>query len=650
MTRDSSRGSFVNNKFYVTTPIYYATATPHLGTLYSTVLADIAARWNKVQGKEVFFLTGTDEFGKKIAQAAEKVNKDPKGFVDQFIPAYKELWKKYEIDYSHFIRTTDDYHVKAVQKWLGDLEAKGDIYKGAYEGWYCTPCETYLTAKDDSLNPELYPEDGKKPECESCQRETQWMSEPCYMFKLSAYQDKLLKFYEDNPNFITPKQRFAEVVSFVKGGLEDLSISRTTLSWGVPFPNDKDHVTYVWADALNNYLTGIGYNQDGREEAFKKWWPADMQVLGKDIVRFHAVFWPAFLMASDLPLPKQLLVHGWIKMGEHKMSKSRGNSVDPQDLYRVYGPDSVRYYLARQLSIAQDGQFTVDDLEQKITSDLANDLGNLLQRMVSLATKNKVTEVIAGTWGDEEQGLQDHAQDMIDSFKREMERGYYHMALSHLWKFVNAVNAYFHAQEPWKFAKSEPEKFMAVLSATCHSLDIIAIMLWPVMPEKMEELSKRLGCTFKINGDKVAQLTGQWNKSFTLATGNPLFVKPEPRKEEEQQEDAKESYINIEDFIKVDLRVGTIKECEVVEKSDRLLKSQVDLGPELGIRQIFSGIKKWYTPEELIGKQVIVVANLKPRKMMGEESQGMITLADSEDGKPTLISPVVGLPNGAKLK
>lgn len=633
----------MNNKFYVTTPIYYATARPHLGTLYSTVLADIAARWNKVQGKEVFFLTGTDEFGQKVAQAAEKVGQDPKAFVSQFIPAYKELWKKYEIDYSHFIRTTDDYHVKAVQKWLSDLEHKGAIYKGAYEGWYCTPCETYLTEKDFEAGT-------KNPVCMQCERPTQWVSEPCYFFKLSAYQDKLLKFYEDNPHFITPKERFAEVISFVKSGLQDLSISRTTLSWGVPFPHDKDHVTYVWADALNNYITGIGYGQEGKEEQFKKWWPADLQVLGKDIVRFHAIFWPAFLMASDLPLPKQLLVHGWIKMGEHKMSKSRGNSVDPQDLFNTYGPDSVRYYLARQLSIAQDGQFTIADLEQKITSDLANDLGNLLQRMVSLADKNNLSEITSGAWNDEEQDLQEHAHEMITAFKKEMERGYYHMALSHLWKFVNAVNAYFHAQEPWKLAKSDSEKFMTVLSATCHSLETIAVMLWPVMPEKMEELCKRLGYTFEINGDKVAPLTGKWEKKFTLVTGDPLFVKPEPRTEDEQPEEPKELYINIEDFIKVDLRVGTIKECVVVEKSDRLLKSQVDLGPELGVRQIFSGIKQWYKPEELIGKQVIVVANLKPRKMMGEESQGMIALADSDDGKPTLISPVIPLPNGAKLK
>lgn len=635
----------MNKKFYVTTPIYYATAAPHLGTLYSTVLADIAARWHMVQGQDVFFLTGTDEFGQKVAQSAQKAGKEPKVFVDQYIPAYKELWKKYQINYSHFIRTTDEYHIKAVQKWLTNLETKGDIYKGAYEGWYCTPCETYLTEKD-------FEADKKNPPCISCQRETQWVSEPCYFFKMSAYAERLLQFYEENPNFITPKERFAEVVSFVKGGLQDLSISRTTLSWGVPFPHDSGHVTYVWADALNNYITGVGYGQDGKEQEFKKWWPADMQVMGKDIVRFHAIFWPAFLMASDLPLPKQLLVHGWIKVGDQKMSKSLGNSVDPQALFASYGSDAVRYYLARQLSITQDGQFTIEDLEQKITTDLANDLGNLLQRMVSLAEKNQINQIVPAALTDQEQDLRDHALEMINSFKREMERGYFHMALSHLWKFVNAVNAYFHACEPWKLTKTDPKKCMLVYSATCHSLYTIAYMLWPIMPEKMEELLRRLGYTFVLNGDKVSELIdNQWNKSFVVAAGEPLFTKPLPHiSEEKPVPQENEVHITIEDFIKVDMRVGTIKQCEVVEKSDRLLKSQIDLGPELGIRQVFSGIKQWYTPEELIGTQVVVVVNLKPRKMMGEESYGMVLTSGDSSDKPLLIRPSGLVPNGAKLK
>ena len=635
----------MNKKFYVTTPIYYATGTPHLGTLYSTVLADIAARWNRLQGKDVFFLTGTDEFGQKVAQAAEKAGKKPKEFVDTFIPAYTQLWEKYGINYSHFIRTTDESHITSVQKWISQLEKKGDIYKGAYEGWYCLPCETYLTEKD-------FEPGTKDPACVSCERSTQWVSEPCYFFKLSKYQDKLLKFYEDNPHFITPKERFAEVISFVKGGLQDLSISRTTLSWGVPFPHDKDHVTYVWADALNNYITAIGYAQEGKEELFKKWWPADMQIIGKDIVRFHAIFWPAFLLASDLPLPKQLLVHGWIKMGDHKMSKSRGNSVDPRDLYKTYGPDAVRYYLARQLSIAQDGQFTIEDLEQKITSDLANDLGNLLQRMGTLACKNNCSTVTVGTWAEEEEKLQEHARNMITSFHDEMDRGYFHIALSHVWKFINAVNAYFHASAPWKLVKTDQEKFKTVLSATCHSLNTIATMLWPIMPYKMEELFNRLGIDFVPSGDHITHLMNdEWNKNFMLQEGKALFEKPEIKKVIVEEKKVEPNYISIDDVIKVDIRVGTIKECVEVAKSEKLVKSQVDLG-DLGVKQIFSGIKQWYKPEDLIGKQALFIVNLKPRKMMGELSEGMMLLSDStENGKKsvTLVSPNSQVPNGSKL-
>jgi len=497
------------NKFYVTTPIYYATASPHLGTLYSTLLADVAARWHKVQGVDTFFLTGTDEYGQKVAQAAEKVGKKPKEFVDQFIGAYKDIWKDYQIDYSHFIRTTDDYHIKAVQQWLADLQKKGDIYKGAYEGWYCTPCETYLTEKDFQKNQE-------KPPCPSCERATSWVSEPCYFFKLSAYQDKLLQFYKDNPNFITPKERAAEVVSFVKSGLQDLSISRTTISWGVPFPGDKQHVTYVWADALNNYITGIGYGQKDKEAEFKKWWPADMQVLGKDIVRFHAIYWPAFLMASDLPLPKQLLVHGWIKMGDHKMSKSRGNSIDPKNLFKEYGADAIRYYLTKQIAITHDGQFTIKDLEQKISSDLANDLGNLLQRAVSLAAKQGVLEVpVIADWQKEEQELYQESLEMFKNFEQEMERGFYHVALNHVWKFLNQTNAYFHNKEPWKLVQSDKEAFISVLSATFHCLKTAGVVLWPVMPQKMEELFNRIGYKFSLGQNHVADCKELWKDSFT---------------------------------------------------------------------------------------------------------------------------------------
>jgi methionyl-tRNA synthetase len=632
--------------FYVTTPIYYATATPHLGTLYSTVLADVVARWHKIVGQSVFFLTGTDEFGQKVAQAAEKVGKTPQVFVDGFIPAYKDLWNIYHIDYSRFIRTTDSYHIHAVQQWILNLQAKGDIYKGAYEGWYCTPCETYLTEKDFEVGT-------KNPSCVMCQRPTEWVSEECYFFKLKKYQKALLDFYKNNPNFITPKERMAEVIAFVESGLEDLSISRTTLTWGVPFPNDTHHVTYVWADALNNYITGVGYGQPGREQEFATWWPADVQVLGKDIVRFHAIYWPAFLMASDLPLPHQLLVHGWIKVGEHKMSKSRGNSVDPRILYTEYGADCLRYYLVKQLAITQDGQFSIDDLEQKITSDLANDVGNLLQRMSVLAEKNNIQEVAVGQWNKEELDLQKKLHETIALMEYEMGRGYLHMAFAHLWKYVNTVNSYFHALEPWKVVKTDKERFATILSATCHSLYAVAVLAWPVMPEKMEELLRRLGVSFSADGiDFVEKLKNQtWNMNFVIQQGESLFKKPELREEAVNkiiEEVKQDPIITIDDVIKVDIRVGTIVTCENVEGSEKLVRSQVDFG-ELGMRQIFSGVRPTLTAEMLQGSQAIFIVNLKPRKMMGQESQGMMLVTKNDEHGIVPVRPTGAVPNGAKL-
>lgn len=630
------------NKFYVTTPIYYATAAPHLGTLYSTILADVAARWHKVQNISTHFLTGTDEYGQKVAQAAEAVGKQPKEFVDQFIGAYKDLWKNYDIEYSQFIRTTDEAHVKAVQQWIADLQKKGDIYNGKYEGWYCTPCETYLTEKN-------FEKDHKNPPCVSCGRETQLVSEECYFFKLSAYQDKLLKFYEENPNFITPKERAAEVVSFVKGGLQDLSISRTTISWGVPFPGDEKHVTYVWADALNNYITAIGYGQKNKEADFKKWWPADMQVIGKDIVRFHAIYWPAFLMASGLPMPQKLLVHGWIKMGEHKMSKSLGNSINPNDLLEDYGSDCVRYYLTRQIAITHDGQFSRADLEQKISSDLANDLGNLLQRMVTLADKNGVSTIEPSDWDKGGKALQEASIDMIVTFQKEMDRGFYHLALNSVWKFLNQTNSYFHNKEPWKLAKSNNDAFLSVLSATCHSLLSAGVLLWPVMPNKMEELFSRLGYTFTLDTNHVEYIQKPWSNIFTIKKGDTLFKKPEPKEEVQEEQKKTEEFIKIDDFIKVDLRVGTITECVEVDGSDKLLRLSVDMG-DLGTRTIFAGVKKFYTAEELVGKQGVFVANLKPRKMMGSVSEGMMLCAEDADGNVIMITPQKDALNGVRLK
>ncbi len=630
--------------FYVTTPIYYGTGKPHLGSLYSTLMADVLSRWEQLAGKETYFLTGTDEHGQKIAQAAEKVGKTPKQFVDSFIAAYKKTWKTYEIDYSQFIRTTDPEHIKGVQALIKKLLDKGDIYKDTYDGWYCTPCETFVTASEKD----------SAPDCPSCNRETVKVSEESYFFKLSAYQDKLLKLYEERPDFIAPKERLNEVKSFVKSGLKDLSISRTTIKWGVEFPGDPAHVVYVWVDALCNYITAIGYGDPAKQSEFEKWWPAEVQVLGKDIVRFHGVYWPAILMAADLQPPRRLLVHGWIQINKQKMSKSRGNVVDPDELAKLYGADPVRYYLLRQIPINSDGDFSTGDLEQRITSDLANDLGNLLNRMVSLAERyGEHTVKPNKIWQQAALDLRDEAWNMIEDYEGHMADFEFHLALARLWQFINRTNAYFHEQEPWKVAKKDPEAFQEILSATCHSLRIIAFLLWPVMPTKMEQLLESLGHAKDITTTSLESLELViWHQTFVLKKVPTLFQKIEESKMVEPQEKAEEKneeYIKNDDLIKVELRVGTIKTAESVPDSEKLIKMQVDLG-ELGMRQILAGIRKSYLPEDLAGKQGIFVCNLKPRKMAGLESQGMMLVAENESGKMRVISPEGVVPNGTRLR
>lgn len=646
-------------KFYVTTPIYYVTAKPHLGSLYSTVLADVAARWFKLRGAKTFFLTGTDEHGQKVAEAAHKAGMQPKQFVDSFIDAYKSIWAKYYIDYTYFIRTTDTSHVKAVQDWIKKLQDSGDIYKAFYTGWYCTPCETFVTEKDQLESTDKT----SSPLCPSCSRATGFVEEESYFFRLSAYQDKLLAYYATHPDFIVPSERTSEVLNFVKSGLKDLSISRTTVSWGIPFPGDDKHITYVWADALNNYITAIGYGDPAKAQEFKFWWPADLQVMGKDIVRFHAVYWPAFLMASGLEIPQKLLVHGWIKVNNQKMSKSFGNVVDPEKLLTEYGADAVRYYLTKHMATTQDSEFSTQDLEQRINSDLANDLGNLLNRVITLAHKFELYTIDApATLGQKELDLRDDFWTMLNSMTVEMEDYYFYRALHTLGKFVSEVNAYFHAQEPWKIAATDNARFQEIISASCHSLYAVAKLLWPVMPVKMEELLSSLGVTdfstlLAQQGDMIEQLKDNpWNKSFMLHKINPLFAKIEPKPETEMttlvtpianvQEQAN---ISIDDFLRVELVVGTIKECEEVPKSDKLLKLQVNFG-ERGTRQILSGVRKHFACTDLIGKQAVFVYNLNPRMMMGLESHGMLLTAEAEDKKLNFITVPNPVPNGTKLK
>ncbi len=631
--------------FYVTTPIYYGTAKPHLGSLYSTLVADVISRWQKLVGSDTYFLTGTDEHGQKILQAAQQAGKTPKEFVDSFIEAYQTAWNTYHIEYQQFIRTTDPHHIKGVQDLIIKLLDQGDIYKGSYDGWYCTPCETFVTASKEKLA------------CPSCGRDTVKVSEESYFFRLSAYQDKLRAFYKSHPEFIIPKERANEVLSFVEGGLSDLSISRTTISWGVPFPRDPEHVVYVWVDALCNYITAIGYGDPAEKEELKKWWPANVQVLGKDIIRFHAVYWPAMLMAAGLDVPKTLLVHGWIQVNKQKMSKSLGNVVDPIELAQHYGPEEVRYYLMRQMPMNSDGDFSTGDLEQKITTDLANDLGNLLNRMLVLADKNGMHKVEpSDIWSPRAMDLRDKSFDAIEEYRQHIAQYEFHIALGHLWRFINAINAYFHEMEPWKIVKQDKEQFAQVISATAHSLRIVAVLLWPIMPQKMEQLLESIGHPFNIETDLLDSLELDiWKQTFILKPIAPLFKKIEDSRMEEKQPSQKQetvdttNCIGIEDLTKVELRIGTIKSAESIPESDKLIKMQVDLGP-LGMRQILAGIRKSYHPEDLVGKQGLFVCNLKPRKMLGYESQGMMLVAEGIDGKVHPVNPEGMVSAGTPLR
>lgn len=642
-----------DKKFYVTTPIYYGTAKPHVGSLYSTLIADLLNRWHTLQGHKTFFLTGTDEHGQKVAQAAAQAQKSPKAFVDSFIGAYQDTWKKYDIEYSYFIRTTDPAHIKAVQQWIVDLQKSGDIYKGTYIGWYCTPCETFVTEGSSDTSVVL---------CPCCRRPTQQVSEETYFFKLSAYQDRLLAFYEQTPNFIVPHERMQEIISFVKSGLKDLSISRKAVTWGIPFPGDETHVVYVWADALNNYISGVGYGDKARAQEFNFWWPADVQVMGKDIVRFHAVYWPAFLMAANLALPKQLLVHGWLKIGDQKMSKSLGNAVDPDALAEQYGADAVRYYLLRYMAITHDSPFSIADLEQRINTDLANDLGNLLNRMLVLAHKNNMAIIPrVPIWSAQALELRDAWWNAITEYNRAMSEGMFHMALAAVWKFIHHVNSYFHAQEPWKLAQTNEALFLEVISAVCHALYGIAYLLWPVTPHKATMLLQALGKEIECSAHAMADLQENgWNRTFVLMMINPLFKKieitpPAATAEQEQKvisatkDTMSENTITINDFAKVELRVGLIESCQEVPQSEKLLQLMVDFG-QCGKRQILSGIKKIYIPADLINQKAVFVTNLAPRMMMGLESHGMLLLAQDDQGNSSIVVPAKALNAGAVLK
>ena len=650
--------------FYITTPIYYPSGKFHIGTAYTTVASDAMARYKRARGFDVRFLTGMDEHGQKIQEKAQEAGKEPQAYVDEIADAAKKLWEMMDITNDDFIRTTEKRHEEMVEKIFAKFMENGDIYKGHYEGLYCTPCESYYT--------ETQLVDGK---CPDCGREVKVVKEESYFFNMKKYADRLVEYYNANPEFILPESRKNEMVNnFIKPGLEDLSVSRTTFDWGVKVPGDPKHVIYVWVDALSNYITALGYGSDN-DELFNKYWPADVHVVGKDIVRFHTIYWPIFLMALDLPLPKKIFAHGFIMMKDGKMSKSKGNVVYPEMLIERYGLDAVRYFLLRELPFGQDGVFSPESFVERVNFDLANDLGNLLNRTVSMINKYFGGEIpaYAGQVTEFDQTLEDFIKTTVEKVEKNFEDMQFSIVLADIWALVARTNKYIDETAPWVLAKDEAnkEKLASVMNHLAESLRQIAIMIEPFMPHTTPQIFAQLG----IEGE-ASKVWDSLTKFDTLAQGTkvvekgtPIFprleveveveyikdqmsqsVKPtteEPKKEEKIEEVETTPLIGIDDFMKVEIKVGQIKECKQHPKADRLLVSQIDLGTE--VRQIVSGIAEHYQPEQLVGRKVLVVTNLKPVKLRGELSEGMV-LAASNDGTLTLPTIIDELPNGSKVK
>ncbi len=614
----------MNGKFYITTPIYYVNDVPHIGHAYTTIAADVLARYKRLKGYDVFFLTGTDEHGKKIERAAEATGETPIQLADRVVERYKALWKKLNISNNKFIRTTEEGHIKGVELLWRQIYEKGDLYPGIYEDWYCIPCESYWPEK------ELI--EGK---CPQCGRDVEKLKEESYFFRMSRYEKALLKHIEENPDFILPEFRRNEVLSFVREGLRDLSVSRVTFSWGIPVPNDPKHVIYVWFDALANYITAIGYNN--KKEEFNHFWPADVHFIGKDILRFHAVYWPTFLLSAGLPLPKRIFAHGWWTVDGKKMSKSLGNIVDPGKVADEYGTDVLRYFLLREVPFGLDGDFSINALRQRLNSDLADDLGNFLQRIIGISERFLSMKTgISGPVLDIDRWLIETAERVIKDVDSAMETITFQKALLSIWELISAANKYVADTSPWLLAKkSDKERLNAVGYNYFECLRIISILLSPFMPETVEKIRSLV--PFEIKGDELRW--GCMRSETSVRKGEPLFKKTEERvlkiEKDKGSKESTEGLISIDEFRKIDLRIATVLEAERVKNSEKLIKLIVDTGD--GKRQIVAGIGKVYEPSTLVGKQIVIVANLKPAKLMGLQSEGMLLAAGESDSLSILI-------------